>query len=87
MQMKAELHERDVIWFVIQKGTVETNLNEQISVNFQRNMLKEYFESNEINVVLIGKDGGVKKTQADLDLNELCELIDTMPMRKLEMAQ
>ncbi len=39
-------------------------------------------------IILIGKDGGIKAAQKkDFDLVKLFKLIDTMPMRKKEMAE
>ena len=45
-------------------------------------------EPNGFAVVLIGKDGGVKmKTARVPELDEIFSLIDSMPMRQLEMQQ
>jgi hypothetical protein len=43
----------------------------------------------EVQLLLIGKDGGMKARQsgAMLDLEDLFELIDTMPMRRAEMQR
>ena len=40
-----------------------------------------------IQVILIGKDGEVKKRNNKLELDALYSLIDTMPMRKQEMHE
>ena len=39
-------------------------------------------------MILVGKDGGVKRVFSSLDqINEVFDLIDTMPMRKIEMKK
>jgi hypothetical protein len=39
----------------------------------------------DLDVLLLGKDGGVKNVATHLDLANLFRLIDSMPMRKFEM--
>ena len=39
----------------------------------------------EFQLLLIGKDGGVKKRTSTVSLEEVFSLIDTMPMRRREM--
>ena len=47
------------------------------------------FQGREIQLLLIGKDGGMKTRQsgANLDLERVFELIDSMPMRQAEMQR
>jgi len=43
---------------------------------------------NAFSLILIGKDGGIKLKRKDqVDLAEVFELIDSMPMRRNEMLQ
>jgi len=41
-------------------------------------------QPDEVSVVLIGKDGGIKQRSQGLDVAGIFALIDTMPMRKRE---
>lgn len=44
--------------------------------------------SDEVTVILIGKDGGEKlRTSGDAELDRIFGLIDTMPMRRREMQE
>ena len=38
-------------------------------------------------IVLIGKDGGVKLRSDDAGLDQIFDLIDSMPMRQAEMRE
>ncbi len=53
------------------------------------NSIKEEFSlSQDDNVILIGKDGGVKKTwKTHVTSDELFRIIDSMPMRRREMRR
>ncbi|WP_202405758.1 MULTISPECIES: DUF4174 domain-containing protein [Halomonadaceae] len=42
-------------------------------------------QPDDVSVVLIGKDGGVKQRSRGLDVAGIFSLIDTMPMRQREM--
>jgi hypothetical protein len=46
-------------------------------------------EGQEVQLLLIGKDGGMKARQSGgmLDLDRVFELVDSMPMRRAEMQQ
>ena len=46
-------------------------------------------EGREVQLLLIGKDGGMKARQSEgtLDLDRVFELIDSMPMRRAEMQR
>jgi hypothetical protein len=44
--------------------------------------------SSAFSLILVGKDGGIKLKRSDqVDLREVFELIDSMPMRQNEMRQ
>lgn len=55
----------------------------------QQKYLKQYgVREAEFRVILIGKDGGVKlNSQQPVTVNQIFELIDSMPMRQHEMRQ
>ena len=82
-----EIQDRDIYWFVFIEKNIETNYKSEIKDNFLRETLKTYFSNTETNVVLIGKDGGIKKKLKHLDLQVIFDLIDRMPMRKMEMRE
>ncbi|MBT8125549.1 MAG: DUF4174 domain-containing protein, partial [Gammaproteobacteria bacterium] len=82
-----EILDRDIYWFVFTDSSIETNYKGELQDNFYRVTLNNYFTDTETNVVLIGKDGGIKQKGKHLDLQGLFDLIDTMPMRQLEMRK
>jgi hypothetical protein len=79
-----EIDDRDILWFIIYGDQVYTNYTGSISQSFVANTNERYFTKRG-NVLLIGKDGGIKKVADSLDLENLFRAIDSMPMRKLEM--
>lgn len=86
-KLNYEIQDRDIYWFVFIKESIETNYEGKIKENFYRNTLDTYFSDSEINVILIGKDGGIKQKGKYLDLHGIFDLIDTMPMRQMEMRK
>lgn len=83
----AAINDRDVIWFRLSGGKVETNYRGILPQDFASQLEKDYFEKFNSNVFLIGKDGGVKSEDEKLDLEKYFKLIDSMPMRRQEMKQ
>ncbi|MFO8027110.1 MAG: DUF4174 domain-containing protein [Opitutales bacterium] len=83
------INERHILWFVLGGESVATNYAEPLPESFPTEVLKYYFKdaSDETEVRLIGKDGGVKEKADALDLDRLFALIDSMPMRQAEMKQ
>ncbi len=82
-----EIQDRDIYWFVFVEENTETNYKGEIQEYFHRETLNTYFSDTETNVVLIGKDGGIKQKLKHLDLQGIFDLIDTMPMRQMEMRE
>ena len=82
-----EIQDRDIYWFVFSGKSIETNYQGDLLEKFYSDTLNKYFTNIETNVVLIGKDGDIKRKAENLDLQSLFDLIDTMPMRQLEMRQ
>ncbi|SBS34674.1 hypothetical protein MAQ5080_02942 [Marinomonas aquimarina] len=76
--------DRDVIWFVLSDNDIQTNYQGAISPNFLSRVKSQYQLSNN-EVILIGKDGGLKERISGLDLERLFNDIDRMPMRIREM--
>lgn len=82
------VNERDIAWFVISKAAVLTNLDQPLAESFGDRMMKQYAEnSDDLQVLLIGKDGGLKNRYSQLDLQEIYARIDSMPMRQAEMRR
>ena len=84
---KDDIQERDIYWFLFSDDKIETNYQGSLEDKFYNLMLEKYFKDTKTNVVLIGKDGCIKQNNGYLDLKELFDLIDSMPMRQLEMSE
>ncbi len=82
-----EIQDRGIYWFLFAGSHLETNYKGEIQENFYKETLQNYFNHAENNMILIGKDGNIKKISKNLDLQSIFDLIDTMPMRQLEMRQ
>lgn len=82
----AELNDRDMVWFVLSPGDVRSNLG-QVPSDLLADARKYVSNEAGAEVVLIGKDGGVKSRDRSLDLQKVFALIDSMPMRQREMRQ
>ncbi len=81
------INDRHIYWFVITPERVHSNYPGEISNRFARKAIDRYFQDKGNSAILIGKDGGVKMRQKTLFLQDLFDLIDTMPMRKQEMMR
>jgi hypothetical protein len=81
------IDERHIYWFLFQGGDLETNARMPIGPRFIQETEADYFDREDVDVVLIGKDGGVKARSGYLNLDDLFALIDTMPMRRSEMKR
>ena len=87
-QHETELNERDIVWFIMQNNTVSSNFSGNIADNFVPNMIQNYKINAQLeqgNVMLIGKDGGIKWAAKRLNLADIFSKIDSMPMRQVEM--
>ncbi len=82
-----EIKDRDIIWFSLKDGKIETNFDGDLPQNFAAYLYKEYFEKFEKSVFLIGKDGTIKSKNDELDLKDYFRQIDSMPMRQREMRE
>lgn len=82
---RAAVDERDIIWFVDTRSGVVSN-QATVSAGVQKDItrLLEQVGPDE-RVVLIGKDGGIKSREPNLDLEAIFRRIDAMPMRIREM--
>ncbi|MBT8362966.1 MAG: DUF4174 domain-containing protein [Desulfobacterales bacterium] len=80
-----EIRDRHIYWFVLQGKRVISNYPGQLDQKFVLET-KKYFRNDGNNVLLIGKDGGIKNRSSSLELGTLFALIDTMPMRQAEIG-
>ncbi len=76
--------DRDVIWFVFSDDQLQTNYPGSVSPSLL-NQVKSQYQLSDNEVILIGKDGGLKERISGLDLDRLFGDIDRMPMRVREM--
>ena len=85
----AGIEERDLVFFLLNGDALQTNYPGNVEPGFRDWLLDKYFTPlpKDTLVYLIGKDGGVKSTGPDLDLEATFGLIDQMPMRQREMRQ
>ena len=83
---KIELDDRDIIWFVLSanKNQLTSNFDGQLD-NSLKQQLSSITNNPNYQVILIGKDGGIKSRNKNLDLQNIFAQIDAMPMRINEM--
>ncbi|MFT7044118.1 MAG: hypothetical protein ACJAW7_002885 [Candidatus Azotimanducaceae bacterium] len=79
----AEISDRDIVWFLVKGEGVLTNYTGNVSKRFVRNTLGRY-RVGQGDVILIGKDGGIKSRLERIDLAQIFSEIDAMPMRRFE---
>ncbi|WHI52857.1 DUF4174 domain-containing protein [Microbulbifer sp. MLAF003] len=84
LKLGPQFAERDLLWFVFSKGNIETNYPGKITSDFNANIKDQYFKGDGEQVVLIGKDGGVKYRAVKYAPTEILRRIDSMPMRQQE---
>lgn len=86
-ERKAEIEERDIAWFVLDDNTLHTNYDGKLDDQLREELMDSYFTPvpTETAVRLIGKDGTLKSSSIDLNLEATFGLIDRMPMRREEM--
>lgn len=80
----AGVEDRDVVWFILNDESVDTNYDGELSADFAKHARSQYFRPQD-QLVLIGKDGGVKTRAAAMELDGIFSTIDGMPMRRDEM--
>lgn len=83
---ESQVKDRDIVWFIIDDKQVITNYSGKLSDRFGP-LLHQQFKTASEEVILIGKDGGVKQRGKVLPINQLFDEIDTMPMRIREMQE
>ncbi|SNB54171.1 protein of unknown function [Marinobacter sp. es.042] len=82
---RAEIDDRDIVWFVNTGSDVVSN-QKAVSSSLESDIKAVLDESRSYGrVLLIGKDGGIKSRESSLDLDAIFRRIDGMPMRIREM--
>ncbi|HEC75208.1 MAG TPA: DUF4174 domain-containing protein [Methylophaga aminisulfidivorans] len=80
------IKDRDIVWFLLENDKLKTNYIGNVADTIS-NEVHSKLMTNDTSVILIGKDGGIKTLQSQLDLSELFSDIDVMPMRQREMQK
>ena len=78
------IEERDLIWFLFKGDEIVTNSVRALSPSLSESLRTRVADARG-NVVLVGKDGGVKLETDEIDLPTIFARIDAMPMRRREM--
>ena len=81
-----EIKERDILWFVLFGSDALSNYSGSLSTDFS-NDIRQKYQLKKRQVVLIGKDGGLKSSFDGVNLNAIFSDIDAMPMRQQEMQR
>ncbi|GAB2876504.1 DUF4174 domain-containing protein [Microbulbifer echini] len=84
LKLGPQFAERKLLWFLFVNGKIETNYPGEITIDFSKNIREKYLRGNGEQVVLIGKDGGVKYRSVTFSPVEIFQRIDRMPMRRQE---
>ena len=86
---EAEIAERDLRIIRVSPDAPVTIDNTRVANAAAAEIYRSFdVDPEHFSVILIGKDGGVKmKTDSLPGLSEIFDLIDSMPMRQLEMQQ
>ncbi len=85
-QSEEQITERDIIWFILDENEIISNFQSPLAMELSQNLQTQY-QLEENQVILIGKDGGLKSRFSGLKLNDIFGEIDAMPMRQAEMRQ
>jgi len=82
----AAIADRDLIWLVFEDSRTLTNYPGELALELKPNTVETY-RIKPGQVILIGKDGGVKNRLEQMDLGVLFSDVDSMPMRRREMRE
>ncbi len=81
-----EILERDILWFMLSGNNTNSNYSGKLSESFAHDLRQQFGPKNN-QVILVGKDGGLKSIFDGVDLQGVFANIDSMPMRQLEMQR
>lgn len=85
-QSEEQINKRDIIWFLLDENEVISNFQSPMATKLSQNLRTQY-QLEENQVILIGKDGGLKSSFSGLELTDIFSDIDAMPMRRAEMRR
>lgn len=83
----AAMEDRQLVWLIWNKHTLLTNSKQSFSEEFIQTTFTDKRFNHANPIQLIGKDGKTKLRAKHLNLNQIFQLIDSMPMRKAEMTE
>ena len=85
-EQKFEIEDRNIIWFILSpnKNKVASNFHGHLHSTLKQQLISLTNKPNH-QVILIGKDGGIKSKSKHLNLQNIFTQIDAMPMRIIEM--
>lgn len=81
-----DIETRDVVWFMFTGGAVQSNYVGEIAETFAGH-IRDHYQLSAGQVILVGKDGGLKSSFDGIKLNAIFADIDAMPMRQREMRR
>tara|TARA_A100001035_G_scaffold153423_1_gene120857 strand:+ start:237 stop:569 length:333 start_codon:yes stop_codon:yes gene_type:complete len=89
---KNEYTDRDMVVILINKDESKISydgLNVFNNLDYDSTLsIRKRFNFDDFNLILIGKDGGVKyNTNKPVKINKIFEIIDKMPMRMKEIKE
>jgi hypothetical protein len=80
---KNNIETRDIVWFMFSGDAVESNYVGEMAGGFADH-IRDQYQLSAGQVILIGKDGGLKSSFDGINLNAIFAAIDVMPMRRQE---
>ncbi len=81
-----EIEERDIVWFILTAENTRSNYLGDLADKFSKRVQNQYGLAQG-QVILIGKDGGLKSSFEGINLSAIFFDIDAMPMRQQEMKK
>ncbi len=81
-----EIEERDIVWFILTAENTRSNYLGDLADKFSKRLQNQY-DLAQGQVILIGKDGGLKSSFEGINLSAIFFDIDAMPMRQQEMKK
>lgn len=84
-QYRADLKERNIIWFMQVGDRLSSNLSRPLSERVIQTIDSILSRVAEDSLVLMGYDGEIKSTNNGLDMQRVMGQIDRMPIRQMEM--
>ncbi len=89
LDAEAAIDDRHIVWFIFSDDGISSNYAGAITDTLSQSVGSRWPNQpgSDMQVVLVGKDGGNKLYLDELDLPNIFVTIDGMPMRQREMQQ